>query len=426
MRRNRKSLKLAVGASLLLAAIFFNPISIGKLFMTDGIVGLLSLRLALWVISLSLLAIFFIFIQNSDRAIEHFRLNYKNYFLLFFSIIASLIFAESLLQIRAKRLKYRSAYASAYEFHYTYRLNSHGFRDEEFTKEKPKGVLRVFMIGDSFVEGMVKEEYAIDRLLENKFKNAGRDCQVYNLGIPGTSTPSYLKVARQFKDYSPDLIIISLYSMTALNDGLLRADSQAFLDKLKQAVNNLQLVRFAEEALTRFLSYNIYPWLEKYEGHNKYKKLMLEGRINPWLFKDNEYIYGLGGYQKYHDSLAERFNKEARARENILAIRQLYSHLPVLLVIIPSKYQVNSRYFDILREMGLPCADYQVSGRKLQDTIISWAAENSLDCLDILPAMRKRAKEPFYYEIDIHFNPRGNYLAVNEIYNKLQEMGIVR
>ncbi len=63
-----------------------------------------------------------------------------------------------------------------------YRINSKGLRDNETTYDKPEGVFRIVVIGDSNTFGVgVPIEKHFTRLLEGYF----RDLEVINLGVGG-------------------------------------------------------------------------------------------------------------------------------------------------------------------------------------------------------------------------------------------------
>jgi hypothetical protein len=53
-------------------------------------------------------------------------------------------------------------------------INSHGLRERELPYEKPAGVLRILMLGDSYVAGFeVKEEERFSRVVEDLLTRRG-------------------------------------------------------------------------------------------------------------------------------------------------------------------------------------------------------------------------------------------------------------
>lgn len=104
------------------------------------------------------------------------------------------------------RLKKNAVGSSSRSGHLVeYRINSKGLRDDETPYEKPPGVHRIAVIGDSRTFGygvMIDQHYS--RLLEGYF----RDLEVINLGVSGYGIDqSFLLLEEEGFRYSPDLVI---------------------------------------------------------------------------------------------------------------------------------------------------------------------------------------------------------------------------
>jgi hypothetical protein len=88
--------------------------------------------------------------------------------------------------------------------------NSAGFRGaREYSPEKPKGVIRIAALGDSFVFGFgVQDAETFPALLESGDQNR----EVLNLGVPGYGIDqiylSYRDIARR---YHPDTVLIGIF-----------------------------------------------------------------------------------------------------------------------------------------------------------------------------------------------------------------------
>jgi hypothetical protein len=65
-----------------------------------------------------------------------------------------------------------------------FRLNSKGFKDVEYQKEKKDGAFRILGIGDSFAYGVVPYENNYLTLVEEKLKQQGANVELINMGIP--------------------------------------------------------------------------------------------------------------------------------------------------------------------------------------------------------------------------------------------------
>jgi lysophospholipase L1-like esterase len=100
-----------------------------------------------------------------------------------------------------------------HEFRVPVRINSVGLRDRERTLDKPPGVKRVLLIGDSYVEALqVPLEDALGPRLESRLREAGAAVEVINAGVSGYGTAGELlwfrNVGRQF---DPDLVVLAFY-----------------------------------------------------------------------------------------------------------------------------------------------------------------------------------------------------------------------
>lgn len=108
----------------------------------------------------------------------------------------------------SKRVTWRSeGFAQSY-------LNSDGLRSEEVSVEKPAGVYRVALLGDSLTESLqVTLEQTFGRLLQNDWNASGRKVQVLNFGTSGYSTAQeYLQLKSQVLKYQPDVVMVGYNS----------------------------------------------------------------------------------------------------------------------------------------------------------------------------------------------------------------------
>lgn len=99
------------------------------------------------------------------------------------------------------------------EFKVRVRINSRGLRDVEHAAEKPPGVRRVLVLGDSFMEAMqVPLEATFARRLEQRLNADGRRVEVINAGVSGYGTAGeYLWFREYGRDYRPDLVLLAFY-----------------------------------------------------------------------------------------------------------------------------------------------------------------------------------------------------------------------
>ncbi|MBI5822217.1 MAG: SGNH/GDSL hydrolase family protein [Verrucomicrobia bacterium] len=95
------------------------------------------------------------------------------------------------------------------------RINSHGFRDREYSFEKPPGVFRIVVLGDSFVEALqVPLEKSFHKLLEARLNAAAgaRRFEVISFGMSGNGTGQELLYYRHWAlRFKPDLTLVGIY-----------------------------------------------------------------------------------------------------------------------------------------------------------------------------------------------------------------------
>jgi hypothetical protein len=117
------------------------------------------------------------------------------------------------------RLRFDLRPGSAVRAEVLYRVNAEGFRGEETTVEKPAGVRRVAVLGDSIAFGYwVADEDGFPRQLEAMLNPAGAKgdrVEVLNFGVPGYNLDQEIEALRtKALAFSPDLVVLAF----CLND----------------------------------------------------------------------------------------------------------------------------------------------------------------------------------------------------------------
>jgi hypothetical protein len=97
------------------------------------------------------------------------------------------------------------------------RINHDGFRGPNYARDKPPGVVRVAVLGDSYVEAMQVEEHQtftaiIARLLDDCPSLKGRKVQSLNFGVDGYGTAQELFTLRdKVWTYHPDIVVLAIF-----------------------------------------------------------------------------------------------------------------------------------------------------------------------------------------------------------------------
>ncbi len=100
-------------------------------------------------------------------------------------------------------------------------VNRFGYRDKEWAEEKPAGVFRVAVLGDSYVEALqVTRDKTFPALAEKKLAQAtGRKIEFMNFGRSCfTQSEERLVLERDILKFKPDLIILFYYAINDIGD----------------------------------------------------------------------------------------------------------------------------------------------------------------------------------------------------------------
>ncbi len=146
------------------------------------------------------------------------------------------------------------------------KINRYGMRDDrEISREKPSGVYRIAVLGDSFAEAFqVDVRDAFWRILENKLNACaafdGKKVEVLNFGVAGYATAQELLTLRsRVWGFHPDMVLLAFLSGNDVRDNhasLSPLDSRPFF-LLKDGSLSLDTALFQSPSF-RFKSSPLY------------------------------------------------------------------------------------------------------------------------------------------------------------------------
>ncbi len=158
------------------------------------------------------------------------------------------------------RLRFELRPGSAVRAEVVYRVSADGLRGDETTVEKPAGVRRVAVLGDSIAFGYwVSDPDGFPRQLETMLNAGGGDgerVEVLNFGVPGYNLDQEIETLRvRALPFSPDLVVVAF----CLNDleGLFSYELGLVQDRA--ARGRSWLGRLREGLLGRSL---LFSWIE--------------------------------------------------------------------------------------------------------------------------------------------------------------------
>lgn len=298
------------------------------------------------------------------------------------------------------------------------RFNSDGFRGPNIPIEKPPGTHRVVIHGDSETAAIaVPEELTMARRLEDRLiASSDQAWQVMNFGISGYSTGQSLLAWRQYsRHYNPNLVILNFFVPNDLSDNC-RCTSGARrpyfdLDNTGELV--LLPMSTWRSAGSRWLTRHtrIYGWMKDRLRRSRASVLRSVGRVRAG-------IYILDGEPSTDFQRAWRITEEllGQFRDEVEAAGGRF-----LVVIAPYSGQYDAEVWQELVETLPPEVlerfDRDFPERKLGEIL----ERQRIPYLALLPRFReRRSNGPLSYGRG-HWNPAGNDLAAEIIFDYLEE-----
>jgi len=288
--------------------------------------------------------------------------------------------------------------------------NSHGHRDVEVPLEKPAGVFRILVIGDSFTVGAnVRQEEAYPKVLEKHLRNIyGSRIQVVNSGVGGWQPIQYAQYWEYYGHYfEPDLILIGFF---VGNDTF---DTYTNVKQLNTAIRGHTISPAA--AARRFINLQVFL----YDHSNLARLLLNRGPVASSTFirkKCDDFSDWYLAIQKARMPNHLRYSRAQRdlaqnAMNQIRRIRDRADNsVPVIVALLPDENQINqSLQKRLLNDSQLPEYDFKMP----QSMSIEMFREIGIPTIDLLPGVL--ADPRCLYMNDTHWTPEGHELAASVI-----------
>ncbi len=309
----------------------------------------------------------------------------KNIFLLFISITLTLLVAEIFIRIIGYRKKYELDEKKALQWQYDAKKthNSMGFRDYEYSVEKPEGVFRIFVLGDSYSYGQLikmTETYSkvLEKLLNEKY--SPKHFEVINSSFLGLDTERELKrLKNEGLRLSPDMVILGYCLNDPSHDsGITQWREEEKKEKIKNLFNNERLLKcsdlywFLKIRVDLLLSIKIFErsFLKLYDKNSK-------------IWKD---------FEKSFDGICKLTEEK---------------NIPLLVVIFPCFYQLNKDY---------PFFKAHLQLRELCN-------ENGVKALDLFDFYKGIPDKSLWAKTtipnDTHPNSKAHQIAASAIFNEV-------
>jgi len=292
------------------------------------------------------------------------------------------------------------------------KLNSRGFKGAEYTQAKPANTYRIVSLGDSFAFGVVPSQYnynsRIERQLNRKLTDKGKQFQVINMGIPGIGPRDYLALlANEGVQLNPDMVIISLF----IGNDILEAEK--VLDKKREWYTYSYVLSFFNYVIEVQKKYEgkIYGGKSGYDDQRPtieaQKFLDIQtGRAQILLKNDPDYLAAFSSQIEYLKQIKKICDSK---------------NIKLLVVMIPDENQVNPELQQqvIAKWQATP---QQIDIRQPNQALANTFTAQSIPYIDLLDTFLAQSKqENLYKPRDTHWNIAGNRVAAQAITPKIIE-----
>jgi len=321
------------------------------------------------------------------------------------------------------------------EFSNIVRINSAGFRDREYSLEKPAGVFRIIVLGDSMTEGLqVPLEQTFSKVLEAllneqalKSSNPEKKFEVLNFGIAAFGTgQEYLLLKEYGFKYRPDLVILAFLTLNDVLNNSLKLEKSMAGSKWERAYRPYFVpdgkgdLTWVPPQATRT------PYWERlYTYQFISEKVHNTPRLQKLFFPSHTDMdfWGL-----YNPKTPPEWREAWDITQKLLLKMKTEigaHHAQFLLVSLTNgDFYIDGSFVNHLRRYAQINWDIDKPDKILSD----FCQEYSIPFLALTPLYRdysKNAGHPikFHYQYDGHWNAQGHRLAAEFIYKKLLEMG---
>lgn len=331
-------------------------------------------------------------------------------------------------------------YNDQQEFRTFVRINSKGQRDIEHEYNKPEGVYRILVLGDSYMEALqVDEEQIFARILEAQL-NAGRGqstIEVINTGVSAWGTDNQVLFFREegYK-YKPDLVLLSFTTANDIRENFLPFNRMAMGANLTKPHFSLAPDGQLRQHPPHHPPAAPLPWWREHLRVGNYLFQRLAGpQPMPRKFDvgiappaDKTIPYVPADMLVYKPEPPEEVRQAFAVTEALLlALRdEVYSHGARFAVMVhngPWVYDDDRWKFMCARN---PRAYATWDKQKPNREIDRFLEENGIPYFDLFQAFHAaKGGEELFFKVDPHWRAPGHRLAASEAERFLRSAGLV-
>jgi hypothetical protein len=295
-------------------------------------------------------------------------------------------------------------------------------RDRERPLEKPDGVFRVMVLGDSFMEALqLPLDAALPHLLEQDLNTrSGKQIEIINASVSGWGTDDELKYLSSYGfRWKPDLVIIAVTLYNDISDNL-RQRFHTVTDGalVARPPTNAPYLDYTITQLKGFLATRFHTY-----------QLLIRARrareVRAEASQLQAHFVGL-----FRSSYDERMSRGVDLTGLLLERTRAVASSSggrVAVVLIPLAVQLSDAAFaEFARAAEESPLSLEIN--KPQRVIKEAADRSGIPVIDLLPAFREWAAsggESLYLTRDGHWNQAGHRLAATVVGSELRRLGLV-
>lgn len=338
------------------------------------------------------------------------------------------------------------------EFDVDIRINSLGLRDREYTVEKPAGVYRILVLGDSPVIGIEVpgEDTFPNRLEQLLNENKPGGYEVLNAGMQGYSPILYyLFLKEKGLQLDPDMVLVNI-SVTDATDDYDHAKRAEFDDeglpvsvtKAVQLEDQVSAVPFKQflrnnSVLYHFVRDRYHRLL--YDLKTEEAKVMQEKADSGAVADENNdeielalaphlaHLQGKDLRENFFAVFNEEFSPEEEAvwQQSMTWLRALHrlareNDIALALIPVPQPNQVGPDEWKQGKQLWGFEADHVITSPHFQGRLQVFCEQEEIPFINPLPRFREvSAQKRLFYDYDGHFNRAGHQLMAEQIHQAL-------
>lgn len=300
-------------------------------------------------------------------------------------------------------------------------INTRGLRERDIAYEKPPGVRRILVLGDSFVEAteVAVEESFSRRLEAHLLEGSGQPVQVINAGVVGYGTgQEYLLLRHEGVKYQPDLVVLLFFAGNDVSDNswqldypLVRPIKPYFLIDASGALRPIP-----------FLPPDLSAHRPGAFRQRLRRESLLFSKFDPdelgRVPSDPGYIRSI--LAPYASTVSPEVEEAWQVTEALLSATRDQAEAAgaqFVLVNVPAPWEVDPRFWEMMRWFfDLPPEGWELD--RLNRRLGEIAARRNIAYVDLRPEfVRARIDHPspLYYPIDGHWTSAGHDFAARSL-----------